>query len=104
MSTKVGSFLFTLAIIAWEVIDIIHGRITVFTWIALGFFSLVGLFELGAIFDEKNKNANKAMSKDTAETPTGIETETATTNENDITAANEIADDVKQEENFYQAA
>lgn len=75
MSKKVGSFLFTLAIIAWEVLDIIHGRTTVLTWVALGFFSLVGLFELGMIFEEKNKPADADANKPTAEVTIGNVTE-----------------------------
>ena len=57
MKEKIASFLFTLAIIAWQVIEMIQGRATTFTWIVLGFFSLVGIFELNAIFSARKKSA-----------------------------------------------
>ena len=46
MSGKVASFLFTLALIAWQVFDIVKGKSGVLTWVLLGVFSLMGLFEL----------------------------------------------------------
>ena len=49
------SFLFTLGLIGWNIFDITNGRGTTFTWIMLVFFSVVGLFELGAIFEAKKK-------------------------------------------------
>lgn len=58
MKEKIASFLFTLAIIAWQVIEMIQGRATTFTWIVLGFFSLVGIFELNAIFSGRKKPAD----------------------------------------------
>ena len=60
MLEKILSFLFTLGLIGWNVFDITNGRGTTFTWIMLSFFSLVGLFELGAIFEaRKKRNAGK---------------------------------------------
>ena len=63
MTEKIVSFLFTLGIIGWEVFDIVKGKASTLTWIALGFFSLVGLFELGAIFSAKNKKNNPDETK-----------------------------------------
>ena len=60
MSGKVASFLFTLALIAWQVFDIVKGKSGVLTWVLLGIFSLGGLFELAEIFESKNKTTNAA--------------------------------------------
>ena len=65
MLDKILSFLFTLGLIGWNIFDIANGRQSVFTWIMLGFFSLVGLFELGAIFEARKKG----VQKDAAQTP-----------------------------------
>ena len=101
MSTKIGSFLFTLAIIAWEVIDIIHGRATALSWIALGFFSLVGLFELGAIFDEKKKTADASKIDDTTSTTTTAAP--VSTKDTADEAANAM-DEENDQDNSHQAA
>ena len=66
MLDKILSFLFTLGLIGWNIFDIANGRQSVFTWIMLGFFSLVGLFELGAIFEEKKKIAQKDAAQSSA--------------------------------------
>ena len=55
MLEKVLSFLFTLGLIGWNIFDIANGRGNTFTWIMLSFFSLVGLCELGMIFEAKKK-------------------------------------------------
>ena len=59
MMEKVLSFLFTLGLIGWNVFDIANGRQSALTWIMLVFFSLVGIFELGAICEAKKKGAQK---------------------------------------------
>ena len=55
LTERVLSFLFTLALIAWNVIDIIQGRAGVFTWIFLPILSLTGLFEIGGICEARKK-------------------------------------------------
>ena len=55
MLERVISFLFTLGLIGWNIFDITNCKGTTFTWIMLVFFSVVGLFELGAIFEAKKK-------------------------------------------------
>ena len=65
MLEKVLSFLFTLGLIGWNVFDITNSRGTTLTWIMLSFFSLVGLFELGAFFEAKKKG----IQKDTTQSP-----------------------------------
>ena len=64
MLDRVISFLFTLGLIGWNIIDITKGKGTTFTWIMLIFFSVVGLFELSAIFEAKEKagKENEAQS------------------------------------------
>ena len=59
MCEKILSFLFTLGLIGWKIFDIVNGRANVLTWILLVVFCLGGLFELGAIFEEKEKSAQK---------------------------------------------
>ena len=63
MTEKIVSFLFTLGIVGWEVFDIVKGKASTLTWIVLGFFSLVGIFELGAIFSAKKKKDNPDETK-----------------------------------------
>ena len=63
MTEKIVSFLFTLGIIGWEVFDIVKGKASTLTWIVLGFFALVGIFELGAIFSAKKKKDNPDETK-----------------------------------------
>ena len=55
MSEKIASFLMTLALIAWRVYDITRGSHTALNWILIGIFSVMGLFELGAIVEESGK-------------------------------------------------
>ena len=55
MSGKVASFMFTLALLAWQIFDIVKGSAGVLTWVLLVIFSLGGLFELGEIFESKSK-------------------------------------------------
>lgn len=57
MSGKVASFMFTLALLAWQIFDIVKGSAGVLTWVLLVIFSLGGLFELGEIFESKNPAA-----------------------------------------------
>ena len=57
LTERVLSFLFTLALIAWNVIDIIQGRAGVFTWIFLPILSLIGLFEIGSICEARKKGS-----------------------------------------------
>lgn len=54
MSGKVASFMFTLALLAWQIFDIVKGSAGVLTWVLLVIFSLGGLFELGEIVESKN--------------------------------------------------
>lgn len=72
MSGKIASFMFTLALIAWQVFDIIKGKAGVLTWILLGIFSLGGLFELAEICESKNKavTAGEQPADTAAETDT----------------------------------
>ena len=83
MAGKIASFLFTLTLIGWRVYDIIKGRPTAMSWILLVLFSLVGLFELGDIFETRKKlaadgtaNAD-AASVDAAQTEAAHERQTA---------------------------
>ena len=57
MSGKVASFMFTLALLAWQIFDIVKGSAGVLTWVLLVIFSLGGLFELGEIVESKNPAA-----------------------------------------------
>ncbi len=66
MLEKILSFLFTLGLIGWNVFDITNGRGTTFTWIMLSFFSLVGLFELGAIFEARKKGKQENIAQSSA--------------------------------------
>ena len=54
MSGKVASFMFTLALLAWQIFDIVKGSAGVLTWVLLVIFCLGGLFELGEIVESKN--------------------------------------------------
>ena len=65
MTERIVSFLFTLALIAWNVIDVIQGRAGVFTWIFLPILGLIGLFEIGSICDAKKKGAAGDITKTT---------------------------------------
>ncbi|MBR6706642.1 MAG: hypothetical protein IKI84_08190 [Clostridia bacterium] len=49
------SFLFTLALIAWDVLELIHGRAGAMTWVFLPILSIIGLFEIGAICEARKK-------------------------------------------------
>ncbi len=55
MTEKIISFLATLALIGWNVLDITRGNHPVVSWILIGVFSIGGLFELGAILEEKKR-------------------------------------------------
>ena len=55
MTERVASFLFTLALIAWNVFDIVQGRAGILTWIFLPILSIVGLFEIGGICEARKK-------------------------------------------------
>ena len=55
MTERVLSFLFTLGLIVWNVIDVIHGRAGVMTWIFRPLLSIIGLFEIGAICEARKK-------------------------------------------------
>ena len=57
MFERITSFLLTLGVIGWQVFDIVKGQATVLTWIALVFFSLCGLFELGIVFEDRKIKA-----------------------------------------------
>ena len=66
MTERIVSFLFTLALITWNVIDVVQGRAGVFTWIFLPILSLIGLFEIGSICEARKNGA--AGSGDTPKT------------------------------------
>lgn len=51
MSGKLASFFLSLALIGWQVFDIVKGKASVLTWVLLGIFSLGALFELGAVLE-----------------------------------------------------
>lgn len=55
ITERIVSFLFTLALIAWNVFDIVQGRAGILTWIFLPILSIVGLFEIGGICEAKKK-------------------------------------------------
>ena len=55
LTERIVSFLFTLALIAWNVFDIVQGRAGVLTWIFLPILSIVGLFEIGGIREARKK-------------------------------------------------
>ena len=63
MSTKVMSFLVSLGLIAWRIVDIVRGNHSVLSWIMLVVFSLFALFELGDILFSSGNNENKDESK-----------------------------------------
>ena len=67
MSGKVASFMFTLALLAWQIFDIVKGSAGVLTWVLLVIFSLGGLFELGEIFESKNPAAPEEEKPDEAQ-------------------------------------
>ena len=46
MYGKVASFMMSLVLIGWQVLDIVKGKAGALTWVLLGVFSLMGLFEL----------------------------------------------------------
>ena len=49
------SFLFTLALIAWDVADVISGKTGAMTWVFLPILVIIGLFEIGAICEARRK-------------------------------------------------
>ena len=57
-SGKIASFFLSLALIAWQVFDIVKGKAGVLTWVLLGVFSLGALFELGDICTTKDNAAD----------------------------------------------
>ena len=63
MSTKVMSFLVSLGLIAWRIVDIVRGNHSVLSWIMLVVFSLFALFELGDILFSSGNNENKDENK-----------------------------------------
>ena len=60
MMEKLASFILTLGLIAWEVLDIVHGNHPTLSWILIGIFTLMGLFELGAIAGEGKRTVRTA--------------------------------------------
>ena len=59
MGEKIASFLFTLALMGWDIYNIASGRATAFTWIMLGVLALGGLFEFGAICEAAAKKGKE---------------------------------------------
>ena len=55
MSGKIASFIMSLVLIGWKVIDIFTGRANVLTWVLLGVFTVMGLFELIDICETGHK-------------------------------------------------
>ena len=55
MSGKIASFLMSLVLIGWKVIDIFTGKANVLTWMLLGVFTVMGLFELADIVESDHK-------------------------------------------------
>ena len=55
MFAKIASFMFTLALIGWEVFDVVKGHAGTLTWVLLVLFSLCGLFELGDILHTRKQ-------------------------------------------------
>ncbi len=49
------SFLFTLALIAWDVADVIIGKAGAMTWVFLPILVIIGLFEIDAICEARRK-------------------------------------------------
>ncbi len=67
MSGKVASFLLSLVLIGWQVLDIVKGKAGVLTWVLLGVFSLGALFELGAVLEGSGANADNGAQNAVAE-------------------------------------
>ena len=55
MSGKIASVIMSLVLIGWKVIDIFTGRANVLTWVLLGVFTVMGLFELIDICETGHK-------------------------------------------------
>ena len=47
----------SLVLIGWKVIDIFTGKANVLTWVLLGVFTVMGLFELVEIVESGHKTA-----------------------------------------------
>ena len=59
MSGKIASFILSLVLIGWQVLDLVHGKTGVLTWALLGGFTLMGLFELGDIISSSHKTVTE---------------------------------------------
>ena len=57
MMEKIAGFVLSLGLITWNVIDIVSGRGTAFTWGALGVMSLIGIGEAVSIFRSRKPKA-----------------------------------------------
>ena len=53
MLEKVIGFAVTIGLIAWNVIDITSGRGSVFTWVALGVMTSIGIGEAAVLIHER---------------------------------------------------
>ena len=57
MMEKIAQFALTLGLIAWNVVDIVSGNATIFTWGLLGVFSILGIGEAASIFSARKQKA-----------------------------------------------
>ena len=53
MMEKIAQFALMLALIAWNVVDIVSGNATIFSWGLLGVFSVLGIGEAAGIFSTR---------------------------------------------------
>ena len=61
MLEKVIGFALTLGLIAWNVIDLTSGRGTVFTWVALGVMSSIGIGEAAMLIHDRKPKASTTL-------------------------------------------
>ena len=57
MMDKIAGLVIFLGLITWNVVDIVAGRATTFTWAALGVMSLIGIGEAVSIFRSRKPRA-----------------------------------------------
>ena len=59
MQTKIISFLVTIALVIWQIVDIIRGVSPTLSWIMLGVFILIGITEVMDIIKTQKKEKEK---------------------------------------------
>ena len=61
MFEKIMGFALTVGLIAWNVVDILSGRGTVLTWVALGLMSSVGIGEAAMLIQDHKAKASATI-------------------------------------------